>query len=46
MIETQNIEKKSIKVLQSDLSDIAHIFVCFANARGGMVIIGIEDEDG
>jgi ATP-dependent DNA helicase RecG len=45
MNETQNIEKKSITVLKTDLSSIAHTFVCLANSRGGRILIGIEDGD-
>jgi ATP-dependent DNA helicase RecG len=45
MIETQDIEKKSIKILRTDLSDVSGTFVAFSNARGGFVKIGIEDDD-
>ena len=32
-------------VLKTDFSDVAHTIVCFANACGGKVLIGIEDHN-
>lgn len=46
MDEGQNIERKSLKVLTSSSSrwhELAKDCVCFANARGGTILIGIED---
>lgn len=48
MIETQYIEKKSIKLVvgsTSNFDELAKDCVCFANARGGTIHIGIENED-
>lgn len=47
MDENQNIEKKSLKVIQNKTSawaELAKDCVCFANARGGSILIGIEDD--
>ncbi len=48
MEETQHIEKKSLKVVTgntADWNELAKDCVCFANARGGTIYIGIEDND-
>ena len=48
MIEGQRIEKKSLKLVvgsSSNFEELAKDCVCFANARGGVIHIGIEDED-
>jgi ATP-dependent DNA helicase RecG len=48
MNETQDIEKKSLKLLTGkspDWQELARIAVCFANSRGGTLQIGIEDDD-
>ncbi|MDI6803779.1 MAG: ATP-binding protein [Bacteroidota bacterium] len=47
MNETQDIEKKSLKLLTGkspDLHELVRIAVCFANGRGGSILIGIEDD--
>ena len=47
MTENQNIEKKSILVIignTADFSELAKDCVCFANARGGTINIGIADK--
>jgi len=47
MEENKNIDKKSIKFLkgrQTDWDELAKDCVCFANALGGFIYIGIEDE--
>lgn len=47
-IEDKNKEYKSLKKAigtKSDLSSLAETCVCFANAQGGQLIIGIEDKD-
>jgi ATP-dependent DNA helicase RecG len=47
-VEDKNIEYKSLKKAigtKSDLSSLAETCVCFANAQGGKLIIGIEDKD-
>ena len=46
MVEGQNIEYKSLKKAvgkQADLRSLADTCVCFANAQGGKLVIGIED---
>lgn len=48
MEETHHIEKKSLKIVTgntADWSELAKDCVCFANARGGKILIGIEDDD-
>ena len=47
MREDQNIEQKSIKVITGanpDWKELAKDVVCFANARGGKIFIGIENK--
>lgn len=44
--EGQNIERKSLKILTGSSPrwhELAKDCVCFANARGGTILIGIED---
>lgn len=46
MKENQEIEKKSIKIISGNNPDWDHLArecVCFANAFGGIIYIGIED---
>ena len=46
--EKNNIEYKSIKKVigkKSDLESLAETCVCLANAQGGRLIIGVENED-
>jgi ATP-dependent DNA helicase RecG len=46
--EGQRFEKKSLKVVigkTADWAELAKDSVCFANARGGVIYIGIEDMD-
>jgi len=46
MEENQQIDKKSIKTLQAnkiDWGELAKDCVCFANSRGGVIQLGIED---
>ena len=46
MIENQQYEKKSISFLKgknTDWNELAKDCVCFANASGGKILIGIED---
>jgi ATP-dependent DNA helicase RecG len=48
MTENQNYEKKSIKLITAknpSWKDLAKDCVCFANSRGGVIIIGIEDNE-
>ena len=48
MDETQNVEKKSIRTVTgntADWNELAKDCVCFANARGGKIFIGFEDEE-
>ncbi len=48
MIETQSIEKKSIRTVigeTTDWKELAKDCVCFANTRGGIIFIGIENND-
>lgn len=48
MQENQNIDKKSIRFIkgkQTDWDELAKDCVCFANGQGGLILIGIEDED-
>ena len=48
MKENKNIDKKSLRILkekQTDWNELAKDCVCFANARGGYIYIGIEDND-
>lgn len=48
MEETQHIEKKSIRIITGtnpDWKSLAKDCVCFANARGGVIFIGIEDDE-
>ena len=47
MEENKNIDKKSLKFLkgkQTDWDELAKDCVCFANALGGFIYIGIEDK--
>jgi ATP-dependent DNA helicase RecG len=44
--EGQNIDRKSLKMLAGKAvqwKELAKDCVCFANARGGTILIGIED---
>lgn len=48
MKEYQHFDKKSLKFIKSknpDWDELAKDCVCFANAHGGKIIIGIEDDD-
>ena len=48
MEENKNIDKKSLKFLNgknTDWNELAKDCVCFANAQGGFVYIGIEDKE-
>ena len=48
MNENKNIDKKSLRFLkgkQTNWNELAKDCVCFANARGGFIYIGIEDND-
>ncbi|WP_064198662.1 MULTISPECIES: ATP-binding protein [Emticicia] len=48
MEENKNIDKKSIKFLKeknTDWNELAKDCVCFANAQGGFIYIGIEDKE-
>ncbi len=48
MEENKNIDKKSIKFLkgkQTDWDELAKDCVCFANAQGGFIYIGIDDKE-
>jgi predicted HTH transcriptional regulator len=45
--ETQFLEKKSLKVVtgkNADWGELAKDCVCLANAKGGIIAIGIEDD--
>jgi len=47
MVETQYDEKKSLRLFTNNNPDwrsLAKDCVCFANARGGTIAIGIEDK--
>lgn len=46
--ENSNLEFKSLKKAigtKSDVESLAETCVCFANAQGGIIIIGVEDKD-
>lgn len=48
MIENKNVEYKSLKKVigpKADLKSLAETCVCFANAQGGTIYVGIEDSD-
>ena len=48
MEENKNVDKKSLKFLkgkQTDWIELAKDCVCFANAQGGFIYIGIEDNE-
>ena len=48
MIENQQYEKKSLSFLKgknTDWNELAKDCVCFANASGGKILIGIEDDE-
>lgn len=48
MIEDKNKDYKSLRKVigkSAKLKDLAETCVCFANAQGGEIIIGIEDKD-
>lgn len=48
MDETKDIEKKSLRIVtgsKSDFDELAKDCVCFANAYGGKILIGIEKND-
>lgn len=48
MIENSEFDKKSLKIIvgnTSDWSEFAKDCVCFANGKGGTIIIGIEDKE-
>ena len=48
MNETQYNEKKSLRLFTNNNPDwrsLAKDCVCFANARGGIIVIGIEDNE-
>ena len=47
-VEDKNRDYKSIRKAigkQADLKSLAETCVCFANAQGGELIIGIEDKE-
>ena len=47
-MENERVEKKSIRIItgkQPAWDELAKDCVCFANARGGKIYIGIEDDD-
>lgn len=47
MEETQHTDKKSLKTVigsTADWNELAKDCVCFANAKGGKILIGIEDD--
>lgn len=47
MKETQDVDYKSLRVLTRSSpgwKELAGDCVCFANARGGRIIVGIEDK--
>lgn len=47
MEEDSNIDFKSIKKVigkTSDVASLAETCVCFANAKGGIIVVGIEDK--
>ncbi|MCG6188037.1 ATP-binding protein [Maribellus maritimus] len=49
MIEDKNKDYKSLRKVtgrSADLKKLAETCVCFANAQGGEIIIGIEDKEG
>ena len=46
--ESNKIEYKSLRKVdgpKADLTDLAETCVCLANAQGGIIFIGIEDEE-
>ena len=48
MIESKDIDYKSLRKAIGDnarLKDLAETCVCFANAQGGSIVIGIEDKE-
>ena len=48
MNENKNRDKKSLRLLkgrQTDWNELAKDCVCFANAKGGYIYIGIEDNE-
>lgn len=48
LIETSTCDKKSLRLItgkKSQWGELAKDAVCFANARGGHILIGIEDHD-
>lgn len=48
MDESHNIEKKSLKLLtrkSPDFFEIVRQCICFANSRGGTLLIGVEDDE-
>lgn len=48
MVENYNFDKKSIRIIKgasSNLKELAKDCVCFANAYGGEIHIGIEDNE-
>ena len=48
MTENKNMDKKSIKLLKgknTNWHELAKDCVSFANAQGGFIFIGIEDND-
>ena len=45
-MEGQDIERKSLRIISgrsTDWDEVARQCVCFANAQGGRLLIGIED---
>jgi len=48
MLENQQYDKNSISFLKgkhTDWDELAKDAVCFANAAGGKILIGIEDDE-
>ncbi len=48
MLENQQYDKKSLSFLKgkhTDWDELAKDCVCFANASGGKILIGIEDDE-
>ena len=46
--ETQNLDRKSLRLVSgntADFSELAKDCVCFANGSGGIIHIGIEDDE-
>jgi ATP-dependent DNA helicase RecG len=48
MIEGQELDKKSLALItgkSANWNELAKVCICFANSKGGVILVGIEDNE-